>query len=128
MKDLQSLYVIAFDSGVLKVGRSADPVTRLRQHRSDARKHGYMDIAEWFSPPYPKALQHERALLHLCHAEGTLREGREWFSGLDYDYVQRWAQVLSRQPERAARRKTVWQGAAAVAVVAAEVVSSVPRC
>lgn len=91
------IYVIAFDSGTLKVGRAADAVARLSTHRREAARHRVGVTAEWHSAPRGEfeAVQYERLLIDFCASRGTLRAGQEYFCGLDYEEVQALAETLA---------------------------------
>jgi hypothetical protein len=95
MPSLGSIYVIAFDSGNIKVGAGADGVRRLREHRANAAGYGVKAIAEWASPPHPGFEANEQLLIRICTALADQRIGREYFTGLDFDFVQRTARWMS---------------------------------
>lgn len=94
------LYVIAFDSGTIKVGRAADVTARLGTHRREAARHGVSVIAEWYSAPCGEwaAMRYEQRLLDACASRGTLRAGQEYFSGLDFEEVRVLAETLAGAP------------------------------
>jgi hypothetical protein len=91
------VYVIAFDSGTLKVGRAADARGRLATHRREAARHGVKTTAEWCSPPCSarQAEHYERQVIAYCTSRGTLRAGSEYFSGLDFPEVRQYVEALT---------------------------------
>ncbi|WP_405149376.1 hypothetical protein OG589_14325 [Sphaerisporangium sp. NBC_01403] len=95
------IYVIAFDSGTLKVGRAADAQARLAMHRREAARHGIGVTSQWCSAPCSQheAVLYERQLLAFCASRGTLRAGAEYFVGLEFDEVQGLAETLAGAPE-----------------------------
>lgn len=100
MSQQSHIYVIAFDSGTLKVGRAADVVARLGTHRREAARHGVCVAAQWCSAPCSEseAVLYERQLVALCASRGTLRAGTEYFIGVDFDEVQSHAEALAGAP------------------------------
>lgn len=90
------IYVIAFESGTLKVGRAADGLSRLATHRREAGRHGVEVVDEWCSPPCGEntAVLHEQSLLTFCASKGRLRAGAEYFEGVDFVEVVQFAEEL----------------------------------
>jgi hypothetical protein len=90
------IYVIAFDSGTLKVGRAADGARRLATHRREASRHGVAVVSEWCSPPCGGRATafYERELIAFCETRGTRRAGTEYFTGLDFSEVRKLAKEL----------------------------------
>lgn len=86
------IYVIEFDSGVIKVGKTADPVGRLRAH-------GFAGFVRrsWFSERHIECGQSENALLAFCRKVGQLHGGREYFVGLSFERAQMFAEALAIQ-------------------------------
>lgn len=101
------IYVIAFDSGTLKVGRSADAVGRLRTHSREANRHGVGVTSQWHSAPCSarEAVLYERQLIAFCASQGTLRAGTEYFAGLEHGEVQSFAEALAGAPEPPAEKE-----------------------
>lgn len=95
------IYVIAFDSGTLKVGRAADGANRLATHRREAARHGIGVTSQWCSTPCSEhaAVLYEKQLIAFCSSQGTLRAGTEYFVGVEFDAVQSLAETLARAPE-----------------------------
>jgi hypothetical protein len=61
------LYLIDFDNGVLKAGRSDDPPRRVEQHSRDAGRFALRVRHQWTSPRLPTVLlpHREQQLLQL---------------------------------------------------------------
>ena len=82
------LYVVAFDSGVVKVGKSANAEARIEAHA----KAGFVRSA-WSSPRHIECSKTERQLIAFCVRHGILHGGREYFRdipfGLARDYAER---------------------------------------
>lgn len=115
------IYVIAFDSGTVKVGRAADAAKRLAKHRNEAARHGVTATTEWSSPPHTDDAETEQKLIQFCREHGTLQPGTsEYFVGLDFVAVREFAEQLVRgdravlvapaKPNEARRTSTLQYG------------------
>jgi hypothetical protein len=80
------LYVVAFDSGVVKVGKAGNAERRLAQHA----KAGVIR-ASWISPRHIDCGKTERQLIAFCNEHGTLHGGREYFRDISFDLVRAYA-------------------------------------
>ncbi|WIM99959.1 hypothetical protein ACTOB_003630 [Actinoplanes oblitus] len=86
--DTGHLYLVRFDTGVVKGGRTTDPPTRLRVHRSHAARIGVTVTHTWVSPPLTHLQNQERALLRLLDSMGRHAEGgREYFLDVPFSLV-----------------------------------------
>jgi hypothetical protein len=96
------IYVIAFEGGTVKVGRAADVAGRLATHRRTAACFGLGVTAEWHSPRcgYRMSAQYERQLVEFCASRGVLRGGQEYFTGVEFSDVQRFAESLIEATNR----------------------------
>jgi hypothetical protein len=87
----ESLYVCHFSNGHIKVGRSVDPLARVAAHAERVSCLGVLlaehFIAECVGPCVPA----EAALIARCAEAAPRRNLDEWFEGLDYAEVCRWA-------------------------------------
>jgi hypothetical protein len=88
------VYVLRFGSGLVKVGYSADPSKRVRQHQDLANSYGNPVTAQWVSTPHTKAAANEKALIAFCAERATAVAGREFFKGVDFDAVVSFAGSL----------------------------------
>ncbi len=96
------IYVIAFDDGTLKVGRSQDAEIRLRTHGQTAKGFGLSVTDKWSSPEHVGWVENEIALKTLAKELGGVCRGGEWFTGVDFgDLVTKAAASLKfSQPDR----------------------------
>jgi len=80
LRDVQVVYLLEFDNGLVKVGQTRDYDTRRSAHRSFARRLGCSLIFEWRMPT-DRALEHEQMLIRILRDAGgtALRGSREWF-------------------------------------------------
>lgn len=78
------LYIVAFDSGLTKVGYTARPQDRITDHISAAAIHGVTPAAAWISKPHANARSNESDLLSRCHNSATARIASEYFAGLNF--------------------------------------------
>lgn len=77
--DLGHVYVVEFASGVVKVGKSADPAARVATHRMLAQTHGGDVLNAWVSRLHYYCGRTERELMEFCTQIGHLVVGREYF-------------------------------------------------
>lgn len=74
------IYVVAFGSGVVKVGKAITPKGRLAAHARLAATHGDSVQSVWVSRRLCGYGEAERALITLCGRSGRLVAGREYFA------------------------------------------------
>lgn len=87
MTDAGHLYAIEFTSGVIKVGRGANPTKRIAVHAANAAIHGG-ELRNWFtSRRHRGSTATERHLIEACAANGRLVFGREYFRDLTFEKV-----------------------------------------
>ena len=95
------VYVIAFDDGTLKVGRSQDAEVRLRTHGQTAKGFGLSVTGKWSSPEHVGWVENEAALKALAEELGGVCRGDEWFTGVDFgELVAKAASLKFSQPSR----------------------------
>jgi hypothetical protein len=87
--DPGQVYVVLYDSGVVKVGKSRSAPDRLRAHD----KTGNV-TASWASGRHLDHSATERALVAYCNQRGVIHGGREYFRELQFDDVVARAQQL----------------------------------
>lgn len=91
------LYVCQFSNGHIKVGRSAEPTSRILTHADRAACFGITLVAnctiECVGPSAPR----EAALIARCAAAASARHLNEWFAGLEYSEVRKWAEEAAWQ-------------------------------
>lgn len=88
------VYVVAFDSDLVKVGRSRNPKRRLSEHEKGAAVHGASITNSWVSPPHVNYGDNEALLIDFCAARTTAL-GVEYFRGVDFDEVAQFAASLT---------------------------------
>lgn len=89
--DLGHVYVVEFDSGVLKVGRTGDSDSRLKAHA----KAGYFAASYWVSARHLDHRATERRLIAFCAERGVLHGGREYFGEVRFDDAVAFSEVLT---------------------------------
>lgn len=84
------IYLIEFDNGVLKAGKSVSPHKRLLAVQGTAWPAQM--LRNWVSPLHTSYGENERTLLTYCKMLSTSSQG-EYFTGVDFsdalDYAQR---------------------------------------
>jgi len=83
------LYVVQFDSGVVKVGRADNVESRLKAHALTG-----LVRRSWSSPRHLHCNETERQLIAFCNEYGTLYGGREYFLDLPLDATRAYAALL----------------------------------
>lgn len=95
MHDGGYVYVVAFDNGVVKPGRTTYPYDRLVQHKSGCRVFGAALTDWWVSPPHDGWKANEQKLIELARQlGGTPAGGAEYFTGISYDQLVEKARAL----------------------------------
>ena len=83
------LYVVEFDSGVVKVGRTENVAARMRSHE----KTGLVRLS-WASKRHMLCNATERQVLAFCNLHGSLYGGHEYFRDVDFADVQTYAELV----------------------------------
>jgi hypothetical protein len=73
------LYVVEFDSGVVKVGKTVNAESRLAAHARAG-----LVRSSWASLHHLECSKTERQLVAFCTEHGTVHSGREYFRDLDF--------------------------------------------
>lgn len=94
------VYVLAFDNGIVKVGRTQNVKNRLRNHAGDARKFGLAVTDSWVSPLHVEWELNEDTLKALAVKHGGTATCAEYFAGADYALVAAAASRLPFTPPR----------------------------
>lgn len=82
------IYLIEYQDGFVKVGRTADPRNRVESHWIDARKFGYQITRMWVSKTHANYVENEKEAIMHCNEFGEQKYGKEYFSGEDlFDQV-----------------------------------------
>jgi hypothetical protein len=91
------LYVIAFTSKTLKVGRAVNVASRLQDHIRDAAVHGHDVVASWSSELHANFRETEQSLIDFCSSRWPVA-AREYFRGADFGEVVAFAKDLPYRP------------------------------
>ena len=92
------VYVLGFDNGTVKVGRTQNTVQRLGAHKSGARKLGLTVADEWVSPPHTEWLANEDRLKAIAADLGGTALSAEYFSGVAFAPIVEKASELTFTP------------------------------
>lgn len=92
---MESLYVCHFSNGHIKVGRSVDPMARIASHESRVACMGVHLVEQFIAPCVGASIPAEVALISRCSEACARRFLDEWFDGLDYAEVCRWASAAA---------------------------------
>lgn len=96
------VYVIAFDSGLIKVGQTKNARTRFNTHQRTARSFGLTVADRWESPLHVGWLENERALKRIASELGGKPTTPEYFSGVSFGALTEKARDLPFEPPAAA--------------------------
>lgn len=80
--DESYFYVLAFDTGVVKVGVARDVLTRIGRHSATAIVHRRRLDEVWISVPHLDARNTERLAIAYCEQRATRRFSSEYFDGV----------------------------------------------
>lgn len=89
----QHVYVIEFESGRIKVGRSRNVKQRTGQIASIAAAFDESIARTWSSDVHSQAIENEEAMISFCSKRG-MQSAREYFTGIKFDDVVAFAQSL----------------------------------
>lgn len=92
------LYVIRFSVDIIKVGRTIAPAGRFHTHYSHSRGLGISVTDQWVSSPHSETQRNETSLVEFCQSRAEKVNGREYFAGLRFDEVIRFAETLPYVP------------------------------
>lgn len=88
------LYVIEFDMGLIKVGRTDNPSRRLAQHAANARGFGISVERAWVSGAHDNFATNESDLIAQVAAIASGRNKSEYFTGITYEQATNIAAAL----------------------------------
>jgi hypothetical protein len=100
MRTAGHVYVVAFDNGIVKVGRTQNLTNRLRSHKGDGRRFGITLTDSWASPLHVEWLMNEETLKTIAVKHGGTPTCAEYFTGADYALVAGAAARLPFTPPR----------------------------
>lgn len=88
---MDSLYVVLFTNGHIKVGRSTDPESRIAAHVDRVACMGVSLDVSYAIECANSSEQRERLLIDRCASVAKERFQSEWFAGLNFTDVCEWA-------------------------------------
>jgi hypothetical protein len=88
------IYVIAFSTGTVKVGQTADLYRRFKEHVRAAEAYGVAVVNYWVSPPHANYLGNEIELISFCDGYSA-RSKREYFHDMHFETVVEFAEALT---------------------------------
>ncbi len=77
------LYAVAFSTGMVKVGQTVEPRTRLNKHRRDAEAFGAEVTGLWLSPLHRNYQRNEILFIARCSRLGHRRKNEFFRTSLD---------------------------------------------
>jgi len=89
------LYVCLFSNGLIKVGRSIDPISRVAVHADRVSCVGVHLLEYRCFLCGDQTPKRELQLIDACASAATDRFLNEWFEGLDFQDVCRWAEAAT---------------------------------
>ena len=103
---MEFLYVCHFSNGHIKIGRSINPASRIAQHADRVAVVGVELVNSETFPIRWAAHSAESQLIDRCRVACESRFANEWFSGLSFLEVLRWADECAKGDIR--NFKTRW--------------------
>lgn len=88
-------YVIEFDTGLVKVGMTQNPQSRIPGYVSQAAVFGVQPMCGWLSPMHAHPARTEDALIAIAIEMGGVPTGREYFRGVGFREVAERAASLA---------------------------------
>jgi hypothetical protein len=92
------VYVFELSNGTIKVGRTANPWQRMEQHLKQAAPFELRVVRLWLSVPHLDAAEVERHLLGYARQNAAGQVLDEYFTGLDFDSIARFAASVPFKP------------------------------
>lgn len=92
------LYIVSFDNGITKVGRTADPQGRIRAHEQAGRRFGVRRVSVWVSRLHDDCVRTESELIAVARRLSVSHDGREYFTGLSFSDLVNAADELQLPP------------------------------
>lgn len=88
---MEHIYVCRFSNDRIKVGRSVDPKARIAVHANRVACVGVDLVDSRIFEVAVDSWRAERDLIQACSSQATEIRGNEWFAGLAFDEVCKWA-------------------------------------
>lgn len=81
------VYVLGFDTGVVKIGSTTNPRARVVAQEGQAEALGVEVTGRWISPGHQDYRQNETSLLARVRETGGVLRRQEYFTGVGFDVV-----------------------------------------
>lgn len=90
------IYVIGFDNGLIKVGRTSRPQQRITSHKGNVYNISRAEIInQWVSVEHTNPDENERKLISFCEVKSKKTGKRsEWFNNVNFADVVSYAEGL----------------------------------
>ena len=88
------VYVMAFDNGIVKVGRTQNIARRLITHAQSAHNFGIAVTGKWVSPLHGGWINNEDELIRIAHELGGKPTTPEHFRGVSFEALRERARQL----------------------------------
>lgn len=92
------VYIVEFENGTTKVGRTADPRKRLAAHRHDGLKLGINIARWWVSDIHRRYADTESSLIRFARDEGSIQHANEYFYELDFSKCVEFVETMKLHP------------------------------
>jgi DNA-binding XRE family transcriptional regulator len=99
------VYLIAFDNGLVKVGRTRNIERRLIAHTQAAHNFGFAVTGKWVSPRHRGWMGNEDELIRLAHELGGKQTTPEYFKNVSFEALVERARQLSFAADGAPSRR-----------------------
>jgi DNA-binding XRE family transcriptional regulator len=99
------VYLIAFDNGLVKVGRTRNIERRLIAHAQAAHNFGFAVTGKWVSPRHRGWMGNEDELIRLAHELGGKQTTPEYFKNVSFEALVERARQLSFAADGAPSRR-----------------------
>ena len=101
----ESLYIVEFDSGVIKVGKGVNPKSRIKSHEATGKIAGWKIKREFKIECVGLAHCPEIMLINFAASKSSEIRCREWFLGVDFDQLVEKATEFSKLETKKNREK-----------------------
>ena len=88
------VYLIAFDNGLVKIGRTRNIERRLIAHAQAAHNFGFAVTGKWVSPRHRGWMGNEDELIRLAHELGGKQTTPEYFRNVSFEVLAENARQL----------------------------------
>jgi hypothetical protein len=103
------VYAALYSDGWVKVGRGRSPDGRISAHNATSKMRGAKLVKSCVSGELADPGNAEMELIGLCSRVGVNAHGREWFTGVDFDLIEKLISSKFSGDERASfiRKKVI---------------------